>query len=74
MNASFPSLAGIERALAEDWHWACRVFTWAVGELRITEAAAMAQPRNERLWKAAADTADAIREQLADWEPPHRAN
>jgi hypothetical protein len=74
MNASFPSLAGIERALAEDWHWACGVFTWAMSELRITERAAAAQPLNRRLRKAASDTSDAITQQLEKWEPPHRAN
>jgi len=74
MNTSFPSLAGIERARAQDWNWACGTFSWAVGELRITEAAASAQPLNPRLRKAAADTADAITQQLEKWEPPHRAN
>ena len=72
--ANFPSLVGIERARLQDWNWACATFTWAALELRITEALVAAQPQNERFRKSAADTIDAIREKLEEWEPPHRAN
>jgi hypothetical protein len=70
-DSNFPSLAGIERARLEDWNWACATFTWATGKLRRIEADAAA---NRRLWKAAADTTDAITEKLLEREPPHRAN
>jgi hypothetical protein len=70
----FPSLAGIERAQAEDQAWAVAMFGWATFKLRGIEAAVTAHPLNERLWHAADDTRDAITEQLADWEPPHQAN
>jgi hypothetical protein len=70
----FPSLAGTERWRNEDFNWACAMFAWATSKLRGIEAAAAARPLNERLWRAADDTADAITEQLLAWEPPHRAN
>jgi hypothetical protein len=70
----FPSLAGIERARLEDFNWACAMFSWATSKLRRIEAYAAAHPLNERVWHAADDTREAITEQLADWEPTHRAN
>jgi hypothetical protein len=74
MTNDFPSLTGIERAQAEDQAWASGMFGWATCKLRRIEAYAAAHPLNERVWHAADDTAAAITEQLADWEPPHRAN
>jgi hypothetical protein len=71
---NFPLLAGIERAQAEDQAWATAMFGWATGKLRRIEAAVAKRPLNERLWKAADDTTDAISEKLLEWEPPHRAN
>jgi hypothetical protein len=72
--ADWPSLAGTQRAQAEDQAWAIAMFGWATFKLRGIEAAAAARPLNERLWKAADDTREAITEQLMDWEPSHRAN
>jgi hypothetical protein len=74
MTNDFPSLAGTERWRIEDWNWACGMFSWATSKLRRIEAYAAAHPLNERVWQAADNTADAITEQLMDWEPPHRAN
>jgi hypothetical protein len=71
---NFPSLAGIERARAEDFAWACAMFGWATGKLRRIEAAVAKRPLSERLWKTADDTAAAIEEQLMAWEPTHRPN
>ena len=72
--ADFPSLAGTQRAQAEDQAWAIAMFSWATSKLRGIEAAVAARPLSERLWRAADNTRDAITEQLMDWEPPHRAN
>jgi hypothetical protein len=56
----FPSLAGIERAQAEDQAWANAMFFWATGKLRGIESAVAKRPLSERLWKAADDTREAI--------------
>jgi hypothetical protein len=72
-DGNFPSLVGIERAQAEDWIWATATFTWATLRLRKVDAGVTARP-SERLLKARGNSADAIRELLADWQPPHRAN
>jgi hypothetical protein len=68
--ADFPSLAGIERARAEDQAWATATFTWATAKLRAVETDAAGRPLNHRLWWIADDVADAIEEQLRAWEPP----
>jgi hypothetical protein len=74
MSESLSSLTGIQRARIEDFNWAVATFSWAVGELRRLENLAAARRSDCRLRDAAADTADAISEQLENWDPSHRAN
>jgi hypothetical protein len=71
---NFPSLAGLERARAEDQAWATAMFGWATHKLRRVEADLEARPPNARLLWIADDVASAIEEQLLAWEPAHRAN
>jgi hypothetical protein len=74
MNDGLPSLAGEQRAMNQDFNWACATFTWAFGELRRLQNLATARPSDVRLRDAAADTAAAISEQLENWEPSHQPN
>ncbi len=71
---NFPSLVGIQRARIEDFNWATATFTWAFGELRRLENLVTARPNDCPLRDEVADTADAILEQLENWDPsngPH---
>lgn len=70
----FTSLTGTDRAMAQDFSWAIATFTWAFGELRRLEKLTTARPNDWRLRSEAVDTQAAIREQLENWIPSHRAN
>jgi len=61
-----PSLTGTERARLEDHNWATATFTWANSEL--------ARLITQRKWSEAADTENAIIEQLENWEPRNGPN
>jgi hypothetical protein len=73
-ETDIPSLAGSARARAEDQAWATAMFTWATGKLRRIDAYTATHPLNERVWRAADDTREAITDQLLAWEPPEPPN
>lgn len=63
-----------QRARLADHNWATATFTWAFRKLQITQAMAVKDPTNVRLWCAFKDHNDAIRELFEKWEPsngPH---
>jgi hypothetical protein len=67
----FPSLAGTQRAQAEDLAWAAGIFGWAIFRLRAADTVACP---SDRLCRARLNSADAIRELLEDWSPAEPPN
>jgi hypothetical protein len=69
--ADWPSLAGMQRAQAEDLAWAAGIFGWAIFRLRAADT--VTHP-SDKLSKARLNSADAIRELLEDWSPAEPPN
>jgi len=75
MSESLSSLTGTERAMAQDFSWAIATFTWAISKYRTQQKLAATRPNvGGRQQAALAEIADAILEQLENWDPSHRAN